>query len=331
MARSELLKQMLASYQQGDDAGFRRAAAEVIGDERKKRHGLLADQLQRIMDSADSPEQRPRHISSLRPLPQSREDAPLIDLASPARTLDAQTLRPEIRAILDEVVREHHEADVLAAHGLRPSRTLLFVGPPGTGKTSTAEALAGELGVPLARVQIAAVVSSLLGETARNVSAVFDFCRREPWVLVFDEFDALGKERADEGEHGELKRLVTVFLQLLDDFHGPGIVVAATNHPAMLDDAVWRRFDEVVGFRLPTQREAERLVRRMFRRVKLSIPAAELAKRLRGMSHGDIEHTCRAAMKLAILRDADAVTSADFEAAIRRQETRRATIQNSRA
>jgi len=331
VARSELLKQMLSSYQHGDDAGFRRAAAEVIGDERKKRHGLLADQLQRIMDSARGQEPRPRQISSLRPLPQSREDAPLISLASPARTLDSQTLRPDVRSTLDDIVREHHEAEILAAHGLTPSRTLLFVGPPGTGKTSTAEALAGELGVPLARVQIPAVVSSLLGETARNVAAVFDFCRREPWVLVFDEFDALGKERADEGEHGELKRLVTVFLQLLDEFQGPGLVVAATNHPAMLDEAVWRRFDDVIGFRLPTQKETEKLVRRMFRRVKLSVPAVEIARRLKGMSHGEIELTCRAAMKLAVLRDADAVTSADIEAAIRRQEARRTTIQSSRA
>jgi AAA+ superfamily predicted ATPase len=148
--------------------------------------------------------------------------------------------------------------------------------------------------------------------------------------LLFDEFDALGKERADEAEHGELKRVVTVFLQLLDEFAGPGLVIAATNHPAMLDDAVWRRFDEVVGFALPNQRELEKLVRRLFRRVRLSISVPDVARRLKGMSHSDAESTIRTAMKLSVLRDGEAVTAADIDAALRRQETRRATIHSSR-
>lgn len=320
---------MLVSYQAGDDVGFRNAAAEVIGNERQKRHGLLADELQRILDAAPGPQERPRQISSLRPLPKSREDAALIDVVSPTRLLDSQTLRADVRAVLDDVVREQHQADVLRAHGLSPSRKLLFVGSPGTGKTTTAEALAGELGVPLARVQVPAVVSSLLGETSRNVSAVFDFCRREHWVLLFDEFDALGKERADESEHGELKRVVTVFLQLLDEFSGPGIVIAATNHPAMLDEAVWRRFDEVVGFQPPNQKELERLARRLLRRVKVSMSLVDVARRLKGMSHAEAEIAIRTAMKLCVLRDADSVTNTDLEQAIRRQETRRATIRKS--
>lgn len=330
MARSDLLKQMFASYQQGDDAGFREAASEVISNEREKRHALLADELQRILDVEPVGAERPRQISSLRPLPTSRDDAPLIEAFSPRRQLDSQTLRPEVRATLEQIVEEQTRADVLRAHGLAPSRKLLFIGPSGTGKTTTAEAVAGELGLPFARVQLPAVVSSLLGETARNVSAVFDFCRREHWVLLFDEFDALGKERADEAEHGELKRVVTVFLQLLDEFAGPGLVIAATNHPAMLDDAVWRRFDEVVAFALPNQKELEKLVRRLFRRVRLSISVTEVARRLKGMSHSDAESTIRTAMKLSVLRDGEAVTAADIDAALRRQETRRATIHSSR-
>jgi SpoVK/Ycf46/Vps4 family AAA+-type ATPase len=330
VARSDLIKQMFVTYQQGDDVGFREAASEVIVQERQKRHGLLADELQRILDIAANPTERPRQISSLRPLPKSREDAPLIQVLSPVRQLDSQILRADVRTTLGQVVEEQTRADVLRAHGLSPSRKLLFVGPPGTGKTSTAEAVAGELGLPFARVEIPAVVSSLLGETARNVSAVFDFCRREHWVLLFDEFDALGKERADEADHGELKRVVTVFLQLLDDFSGPGLVIAATNHPAMLDNAVWRRFDEVVGFALPNQKELERLVRRLFRRVRLSIPPTDLARRMKGMSHAEAELTARTAMKLCVLRDGEAVTLSDLDAAIRRQDTRRATIHDSR-
>ncbi|MDA8067420.1 MAG: ATP-binding protein [Actinomycetota bacterium] len=331
MANSQQLKQMFASYQQGDDAGFREVASEVIVSERQKHHGLLADELQRILDAPPTGGERPKQISSLRPLPTSRDDAPLIETFTAQRQLDGQTLRADVRTTLDQIVEEQRRGDVLRAHGLQPSRKLLFVGPPGTGKTSTAEAVAGELGVPFARVQVPAVVSSLLGETARNVSAVFDFCRREHWVLLFDEFDALGKERADEAEHGELKRVVTVFLQLLDEFSGPGIVIAATNHPLMLDEAVWRRFDEVVGFPLPNQKELEKLVRRLFKRVRLSVSVVDVARRLKGMSHAEAEMTVRTAMKLSVLRDGDAVTTADLDAAVRRQETRRATIHNSLA
>lgn len=330
MARGDLIKQMLSSHQRGDNDAFREAATEVIADERRRHHGLLAQELQEIMSTPDQAPNAPVAFSSLRPLPKAKNDADLVDLVNPRRTLEGQTLRPEVRARLGEVLDERRRASVLHAHGLSPVRSLLFVGPPGTGKSSTAESLASELGVPLARVNLPAVVSSLLGETSRNLAAIFDSSRSEPWVLLFDEFDALGRERSDATEHGELKRVVTTFLQLLDHYAGPAVVIAATNHPSMLDDAVWRRFDEVIGFKLPTLRETEKLVRRLFRRVQLGTTPREVAQRLRGWSQADTELVCRTAMKRSVLRDGDAVTLVDLDAAIKRLEERRATIRRSR-
>ena len=329
MARGDLIKNMLASYQKGDDVAFRTAASEVIGDERRKHHQLLADELETIMTQPTKASQERLTVSSLRPLPKGRNDAELVQLVNPRRTLERQVLRREVVTRLQDTVDEHRRAGVLHAHGLHPARALLFVGPPGTGKSSTAEALAAELGIPLARVNLPAVVSSLLGETSRNLAAIFEACRTEHWVVLFDEFDALGRERNDASEHGELKRVVTTFLQLLDDYTGPALVIAATNHPAMLDEAVWRRFDDVIGFRLPTQKEIESLVRRLFRRIKLATPPVDVARRLRGWSHADVELVCRAAMKRSVLRDASDVTVADLDSAIKRLEERRATIRRS--
>jgi len=330
VARGELIKQMLSSHQRGDEDAFREAASEVIAEERRRHHGLLAEELQQIMRAPDQAPATPVAFSSLKPLPKAKDDADLVELVNPRRTLQGQVLRPDVRDRLAGILEEHRRASVLHAHGLSPARSLLFVGPPGTGKSSTAESLASELGVPLARVNLPAVVSSLLGETSRNLAAIFDSSRSEPWVLLFDEFDALGRERSDTTEHGELKRVVTTFLQLLDHYAGPAVVIAATNHPAMLDDAVWRRFDDVIGFKLPTLRETEKLVRRLFRRVQLGAAPREVAQRLRRWSQADVELVCRAAMKRSVLRDGDSVSLADLDAAIKRLEERRATIRSSR-
>lgn len=321
---------MLASYQRGDDDGFRAAADEVIVDERRKRHVHLADELETIMRSGGVPSgNQPTRITPLRPLPKAKDESSLVDLINPRRTFEDQTLRKETAGVLRDIVEERLRADQLRSHGLQPVRSVLFVGPPGTGKTTSAESIAAELGVPLARVNVAAVVSSLLGETAKNLASIFSAARDEPWVLLFDEFDALARERSDKTEHSELKRVVTTFLQLLDDYHGPALVVAATNHPAVLDHAVWRRFDEVVAFRAPNQREIERLVRRAFRRVRLDVAPVELARRLRGRTHADVELVCRSAMKRAVLRDAASVTVGDIDYAIKRTEERQSSIHTS--
>ena len=146
--------------------------------------------------------------------------------------------------------------------GVPRRNQVIFWGPPGCGKTSAAEALAAELGVPLVVVRLDAIVSSYLGQTAGNLRRIFDYADSGRWVVLFDEFDALGRERSDPSEHGEIKRVVNSFLQLLDSYTGPGLLVAATNHEETLDRGLWRRFDEVVEFPLPTVKEIRTLLRR---------------------------------------------------------------------
>ena len=242
MARSDLLKKLFRSYKGRNDPSFLEAAREIIDDERKKQHVSLANELQRILDNGASPiPPSPDRLLGLESLPKDADrGAPLLEIRHPDRYLEDLVLADAQRAILVRVIEEFRQWDVLEAHGLRPGHKLLFCGPSGCGKTATAEALSRELGVPLLVVRFDAVVSSLLGETAANLRKVFDFTARGVWVVLFDEFDAIGRSRDDSTEHGELKRVVNSFLQMLDRFGGQSLVVAATNFEQALDPALWR-------------------------------------------------------------------------------------------
>jgi SpoVK/Ycf46/Vps4 family AAA+-type ATPase len=173
-----------------------------------------------------------------------REDYPILAI-EPVWTDD-------VGGDLQAIVAEHRQATTLADRGIHPTRSVLFVGPPGVGKTLAARWLAVHMRLPLLTLDLTAVMSSFLGRTGNNIRVVLDFARAHPSVLLLDEFDALAKRRDDAAEIGELKRLVTVLLQEIDDWPAGGLLVAATNHPGLLDTAVWRRFDRTISFPLPS-------------------------------------------------------------------------------
>ena len=193
-------------------------------------------------------------------------------------------------------------------------------------KVSRRGGAARELYLPLATVRFDAVVSSYLGETAANLRKVFEFGRSRPLVLLFDEFDAVGKERTAADEHGELKRVVNSFLQLLDGFHAETLTIAATNHQGLLDPALWRRFDEIVVFPLPTCEEIENLLSRHFQQVPVEprVVLGEVARSLEGFSHADVERVAVDVLKQTILDGRDIILSDTLNAAAARQRARRA-------
>jgi SpoVK/Ycf46/Vps4 family AAA+-type ATPase len=207
---------------------------------------------------------------------------------------------------------------------VKPSNLILFCGPPGCGKSVSAEAIAAELYLPLVTVRFDAVVSSYLGETAANLRRVFEFAANRPMVVLFDEFDAIGKDRASVEEHGEIKRAVNSFLQILDGFRSETLTIAATNHEGLLDTALWRRFDEIVYFDRPDQEAIIELLLSNFRQIGIdeSVDLPSMALTMIGLSHADIERICRDAIKSKVLTRPGPIDSALLSEMLDRQRRR---------
>lgn len=325
MASGALLRQLIKSGSEGDSESFRRVSEKIIQEERDKQHHLLANDLEKILyGRRSSSEQTKRFVFSKLPEDKERGLA-LLQIKEPLRRIDDVILSDENSSLLDEILEEHHRVEILKSHGLFPADRLLFCGPPGCGKTLSAEIVAGELGLPLAIVRIDSVVSSYLGETAANLRKVFDFITAIPMVVLFDEFDALAKDRADSAEHGELKRVVNAFLQMLDAYEGKSLLIAATNHEGILDSAIWRRFDEVLVFEAPNSEQMKRLLTIKLRGVRreFEIDNSKISSLFKGMSHADVERVLRRAIKEKVLSGKEFLTERHIQSAIRREDARR--------
>ena len=304
MAKGKLLRQLIRSGAERDLDAFRGAAQRVIAEERQKQHHLLANDLEAILHGRPSGPALLPLRGVIESIPEDRERGmPLLTLREPVHRLEDVVLSPQNLSLVRNTLREYNRDEVLRAHGLRPSDRLLFCGPPGCGKTLTAEVIAGELGRPLAIVRTDSVVSSFLGETAANLRKVFDFVSSSPLVALFDEFDALGKEREDASEHGELRRVVNAVLQMLDAYDGRSLIIAATNHERLLDSAIWRRFEEVLFLKPPTSTQLCRLLTIKLRGVRFDLDIEDLAHRdwFKDSTHADVERIVRRAIKEMVM------------------------------
>jgi SpoVK/Ycf46/Vps4 family AAA+-type ATPase len=230
-----------------------------------------------------------------------REGSPEI----PIEPIWPETVAAQLEGVLGE---RANEAQLVRA-GLTPSKSLLFVGPPGVGKTLAARWLAKQMERPLLTLDLSAVMSSFLGKTGNNIRVVLDYAQRVPSILLLDEFDAIAKRRDDAAEIGELKRLVTVLVQAVDEWPAEGLLIAATNHPELLDPAVWRRFDRIVEFPLPTHEEINRTVSRVMGKVGdgVSSPVWEsVATMLQGQSFAEVTRELLKMRRAAVLKGLDA-------------------------
>ena len=325
----ESIRKLLLAHYRGDEEAFRSAINEHISEERRKNHHVVARDLERLLGNFNITSYSPDALTLLgvssHNLPHDKERGlMLVEVSEAQRGLDTLILTEGVRESFRRIISENRQADLLRSHGLKPIGKVLLCGPPGCGKTVAAEAVAKELYLPLVLVRFDAIVSSFLGETAANLRKVFDFARTRPMVLLFDEFDAIGKKRTLEDEHGELKRVVNSFLQMLDAYRGEALIIAATNFQGLLDQALWRRFDDIIYFDKPTVAAIEELLIRSLRQTGIapSIGLKHVAKCLVGMSHADVERIANDAIKDAILENYSRIEPDVLESAVQRQLSR---------
>lgn len=261
----------------------------------------------------------------------SERGFPLLRLSRETCTLADLVVDEGVAGLLELLVDENRQFERLVSYGLPPKQKVLLCGPPGTGKTMTARALSSALDRPLAHVSFDAVMSSFLGQTSANLRKIFDFLEDGEYVVLFDEFDIVGKKRDDDQEHGEIKRVVNNFMQMVDAYRGRSLLVATTNHEHMLDAALWRRFDEIVMYGLPDAAAREELFRKYLGALRKSgeIGVDGLVASTEGYSAADIAQVCENALRRAVMRGASRasrVSPDDISRALCAQQRRRAVV-----
>jgi len=317
MAQADTLVELVKAASSGDQQSFRKAAESLIQEERGKGHRILADRLAKSLQQGPSFQVRPPGMRAGNTISSAHKE--LIFEISPERSLDSIVLADKVHTQLRELIEEQNRAELLHAHNLQPRHRVLLAGPPGNGKTTVAEALAYELMVPLIVVRYETLIGSYLGETSARLKNLLDYAKTQRCVLFFDEFETLGKERGDTHETGEIKRVVSSLLLQMDELPDYVVVVAASNHPELLDRAVWRRFQLRIELPIPTRAQLTYFIDSIGKRcqVNFGFAAETIAKRLLGLNFAEVEEFCLSVVRRAVLDqridDAKALTQAKLE------------------
>jgi len=323
MPTADQLKALLASHAEGDEAQFFSGAMQIAASEARQGHGKLAQELRTLIDKGKSR----AAVPSATPIPLAKPRGELADVLSasyPTTKLSDMVLGKPLEERLVRVIREHKAVRSIRSRGLTPRRKLLLVGKPGTGKTLTASALAGELGLPLFVVRLDGLITKFMGETSAKLRLIFDALNQTRGVYLFDEFDSIGSERGLANDVGEIRRVVNSFLQMVEQDDSDSLVIAATNHIGLLDQALFRRFDDIIEFDLPDPERIKLLLRHKLSSFKAQkVRWATVAKSAMGLSYADIVRAAENAIKAALIDERDAVAHADLMAAVRE---RKATV-----
>lgn len=312
MAAAEQIKSLIKSFGDGDDDRFFSSAIQIAASEARQGHGNIANELKQIIEQARK--NRSHQIfdrnKTVHFSPQKRELAELIDIFQPQITLRDMVLPEHLRATLNRVIDEQRKSEILRKHNLSPQRKLLLMGPPGCGKTMTAEAIAGELGIPVFIVRLDGIMSKFMGESIVKLRLIFDSMPAQRAVYLFDEFDSIGSHRHLSQDVGEVKRVLNSFLINIEKDQSDSIIIAATNLPDALDKALFRRFDEVITYPLPSQEEAATILQDKLRLFYFDEQPDydQLAKSAQHLNYSDLVKACEEVIKDMILNDKNSLS-----------------------
>jgi len=310
MASAEQLKALLKSHLEGDDRRFFSVGMQLAAHEAKLGHGKLAEELRSLIDEAK------RRQGTGRPIPINRprgEMAGLLTVSYPKTRLNDMVLSDDLEIQLQRIVREQRHAERILAHGLSPRRKLLLVGPPGTGKTLTASVLGGELGIPLFQVRLDGLITKFMGETAAKLRQIFEATEQTRGIYFFDEFDAIGSQRGLANDVGEIRRVLNSFLQMIEQDQSNSLIIAATNHVEILDHALFRRFDDVLHYELPTETNISTLLRaRLVQYVTKGVSWKRLSKISIGLSYAEVARAADEVLKESLINDRAHINEADI-------------------
>ncbi len=311
MATAQQIKSLLKSYSDSDGDAFLSVALQIAAHEARSGKGNLASELKKLVDEIRD-KQKSSKIGGAVPISRpSGELAVLLAVSYPKTRLADMVLSQSQREAFVQVVHEYRQQSRLRQHGLSAKRKLLLVGPPGVGKTMTSLALAGELKLPHFTVQLHSLITKYLGETATKLHAIFEAMTSTRGVYLFDEFDAIGSMRADRQDVGEIRRVLNSFLQFLEQDESDSLIVAATNLEALLDEALFRRFDDIIRYQRPVRTEIEQLM--LNRLAQFPIDRSDVeraAESALGLSYAEICRACDEAAKDMILMDKDKIDGA---------------------
>lgn len=323
MAGAEQIKSLIKSYGDGDEERFFASAMQIAASEARSGHTTFAQELKLLIEKA----RKNRSLTFLDknktiPISQSkRELHELIEVFQPKIKLEDMVLSPEVAVALHKIVNEQRKWEMLRQYNLKPRRKILLLGPPGCGKTMTAQALAGELGIPVFIVRLDGLISKFMGESISKLRLIFDAMPDHRGVYLFDEFDSIGSHRSQGQDVGEIKRVLNSFLINIEKDESNSLIIAATNMPEALDKALFRRFDDIINYPLPDKREIIETIKKNLIGFKFNeqIDYSDLADLAEGLNYSDIVRSCEETIKEMILHGHKQLKKSDIIEALKKR------------
>jgi SpoVK/Ycf46/Vps4 family AAA+-type ATPase len=331
LSNTKQILAMLRSRAEGDEESFFSIALQVAAAEARQGHRQIAEELRAEVDKARAKTSRRASVAIPFLNPRGSLEG-LLELRQPRFNLKDVVLNERLITRINDVLRQQRKRDWLREHGKTPNRRLLFVGPPGSGKTMSAEALAGELHLPMFMIRLESMITRYMGETAAKLRLIFDETAKRRAVYLFDEFDAVGSHRTATNDVAEMRRVLNSFLQFMEESNATdSVIICSTNHPKLLDRALLRRYDQVLEFDAPTAEQVRKLIAANLGAMKITKPSwKKIVQAAQGLSQSEIVRATDDVVKTAILDERTHLSTENILERLHERHTMRSAFSESK-